>query len=149
SDGTRQRHIAHGVCRSGEGDLAPRLKRLFGELQAVIAEYQPNAAAVESTFVNKDAVGTLKLGQARGVVLLAASLAELEVGEYAPNAVKKAVVGVGHADKRQIQHMIRLQFPGIELSGPDAADALAIGLCHLWHLQSGQRLAKAVMRAKG
>ncbi|MGC9419947.1 MAG: crossover junction endodeoxyribonuclease RuvC, partial [Rhodovulum sp.] len=98
-------------------------------------------------FVNRDAAGTLKLGQARGIVLLVPARAGIAVGEYAPNAVKKAVVGVGHADKRQVEHMVRLQFPGIDIAGPDAADALAIAMCHAFHLASGNRLAAALARA--
>ena len=98
--------------------------------------FVPDAAAVEQTFVNKDAVGTLKLGQARGVALLAPAQAGIAVGEYAPNAVKKAIVGVGHAQKQQVEHMVRFQLPGVELAGPDAADALAIAICHARHLQS-------------
>jgi crossover junction endodeoxyribonuclease RuvC len=87
-------------------------------LCAVIIAHAPTAAAVEQTFVNKDAVGTLKLGQARGIALLAPAEAGLEIGEYAPNAVKKAVVGVGHAGKEQVQHMVRHQLPGVNLPAP-------------------------------
>ena len=101
----------------------------------MIAEYAPDAAAVEQTFVNKDATGTLKLGQARGIALLAPAEAGLEIGEYAPNAVKKTVVGVGHAAKEQIQHMVRFMLPGVEFAGPDAADALAVAICHAHHSQ--------------
>jgi len=93
--------------------------------------------------------GTLKLGQARGVALLALAQAGLEVGEYAPNAVKKAVVGVGHADKRQIEHMVRHQLPGLTLAGADAADALAIAICHAHHLQGAGRFARALAAAGG
>ena len=138
-DGPRLRHIGNGVIRSvgteGAGDLGARLSWLFRGLCAVIAEYQPDAAAVEQTFVNKDASGTLKLGQARGIALLAPAEAGIAVGEYAPNAVKKAVVGVGHAGKEQVQHMVRVQLPGVEFDSADAADALAIAICHAHHLQ--------------
>lgn len=143
----RLSHIANGHCCSGEGTLAARLLSLHDQLTAIVARYVPDAAAVEQTFVNRDAAGTLKLGQARGIALLVPARAGLEVGEYAPNAVKKSVVGVGHADKRQIDHMVRLQFPGIEIAGADAADALAIALCHAHHLQTGGRLAAALARA--
>ena len=146
-DGSRMRHVAHGTCLSGSGDLATRLLCLHGALSAVVAVHAPTHAAVEQTFVNSDPVGTLKLGQARGIALLVPAQAGLEVGEYAPNAIKKAVVGVGHADKAQIAHMIGLQFPGLSVDGPDAADALAIALCHAWHVQSSGRLAAAVRRA--
>ena len=145
-DGSRLRHVANGVIRSdgtGGADLAARLSVLFRGLCAVIAEYAPDAAAVEQTFVNKDAVGTLKLGQARGVALLAPAEAGLEVGEYAPNAVKKTVVGVGHAGKEQVQHMVRVQLPGVRFDSADAADALAIAICHARHLQGRSlRLAR-------
>ncbi len=135
-DGPRLRHIANGVVHSDQGELGVRLLRLYRGLCAVIIAHAPMAAAVEQTFVNKDAVGTLKLGQARGIALLAPAEAGLDIGEYAPNAVKKAVVGVGHAGKEQVQHMVRHQLPGVEFAGPDAADALAIAICHAHHLQS-------------
>lgn len=144
--GARLSHVANGICHStGEG-LALRLLSLHRQLSEVLRLYRPDAAAVEQTFVNKDAVATLKLGQARGVALLVPAEAGIAVGEYAPNAVKKAVVGVGHADKGQVLHMVRLQLPGVAVAGPDAADALAIAICHAHHLQSGGRLAAAVAR---
>jgi crossover junction endodeoxyribonuclease RuvC len=96
----------------------------------------PHEAAVEATFVNKDASSTLKLGQARGVAMLVPALAGLDVAEYAPNAVKKAVIGVGHGDKRQIQLMVRMLLPKAVFDGADAADALAIAICHAHHRQS-------------
>lgn len=146
-DGPRLRHVANGVIRSGTDgsqDLGARLSQLFRGLSAVIAEYAPDAAAVEQTFVNKDAAGTLKLGQARGIALLAPAEAGLSVGEYAPNAVKKTVVGVGHAGKEQVQHMVRVQLPGVQFESADAADALAIAICHAHHLQGRQvRIAGA------
>jgi crossover junction endodeoxyribonuclease RuvC len=148
--GARIAHVANGICHSdgSEGDLAWRLRSLHEQLTAVFAAHCPDAAAVEHTFVNKDAVATLKLGQARGIALLVPAQAGLAVGEYAPNAVKKAVVGVGHAAKVQVDHMVRLHLPGVKLSGPDAADALAIAICHAHHLQSSGRL-QAALRAAG
>ncbi|HDR29032.1 crossover junction endodeoxyribonuclease RuvC [Rhodovulum sp.] len=143
----RLAHVANGICRSGDGALAERLLSLHDQLCEIVTRHAPDAAAVEQTFVNRDGAGTLKLGQARGVAVLVPARAGMTVGEYAPNAVKKAVVGVGHADKRQIDHMVRLQFPGIEIAGPDAADALAIALCHAFHLAAGGRLAAALARA--
>lgn len=134
-DGPRLRHLGNGVVHSEAGELGPRLAALYRGLCAVIAEFCPDAAAVEQTFVNKDASGTLKLGQARGIALLAPAEAGLEIGEYAPNAVKKTVVGVGHAAKEQIQHMVRFMLPGVEFAGPDAADALAVAICHAHHSQ--------------
>lgn len=145
--GTRLRHIANGLCL-GEGDaLAARLLALHTQLHAVLSEYRPSHAAVEQTFVNRDAAGTLKLGQARGIAMLVPAQFGLSVGEYAPNAVKKAVVGVGHADKGQIDHMVRMQLPGCTPAGPDAADALAIAICHAFHVQSATKLADAVRAA--
>lgn len=142
-EGSRLRHVANGILHSEGKDLAKRLLVLHEGLAAVIATHAPEAAAVEQTFVNKDAVATLKLGQARGIALLAPAQAGLEVGEYAPNAIKKTVVGVGHADKVQVQHMVRHQLPGVSFEGPDAADALAIAICHAFHLQSAARMGAA------
>lgn len=149
--GARLTHVANGICHSDkeDGELAQRLVSLHSQLTEVLRRFQPDAAAVEHTFVNKDAVATLKLGQARGIALLVPAQAGLVIGEYAPNAVKKAVVGVGHAAKDQVDHMVRLQLPGVEIAGPDAADALAIAICHAHHLQSAGRLAAAVRRAAG
>ncbi len=131
--GSRLRHVANGVCRSGGDTLAARLLSLFDQLSVICRTFAPEAAAVEQTFVNKDGAATLKLGQARGIALLVPAQFGLEVGEYAPNTVKKTVVGVGHADKVQIAHMVRMQLPGVELAGPDAADALAVAICHARH----------------
>lgn len=148
SNGSRLSHVANGICKSdGTADLSERLLSLHAQLTEVFQTYQPEAAAVEQTFVNKDAVATLKLGQARGVALLVPAQAGLRVGEYLPNAVKKAVVGVGHADKKQIDHMVRVYLPGIKIAGADAADALAIAICHAHHCQSAGHLARAVMKA--
>ncbi|MEM9139338.1 MAG: crossover junction endodeoxyribonuclease RuvC, partial [Pseudomonadota bacterium] len=140
----RLRHVANGVCATGSGDLAGRLADLYAQIDAVISRFQPVEAAVEHTFVNKDAAGTLKLGQARAISLLVPAQHGLAVGEYAPNAVKKALVGVGHADKGQIQHMIAMLLPGAEVSGADAADALAVAICHAWTAGAGARIARAV-----
>ena len=145
--GSRISHVANGICHSQAGDLAPRLLSLHQQLTDIFATYQPEEAAVEQTFVNKDAVATLKLGQARAIALLVPAQAGVPIGEYAPNAVKKAVVGVGHAAKQQIEHMVKIQLPGVKLAGPDAADALAIAICHSFHAQSHNTLAKALARA--
>lgn len=144
--GPKLRHIANGTCRSEGSDLGARLLSLAVQLEALLAEHSPDAAAVEQTFVNRDGAGTLKLGQARGVAMVTLARAGLGIGEYAPNAVKKAVVGVGHADKDQIGHMVRLHLPGAAPASPDAADALAIAICHAHHLQSAGRL-EAALRA--
>lgn len=151
--GARLTHVANGICHSapgvGEGDLAQRLLSLHAQLTEVLRQWQPDTAAVEHTFVNKDAVATLKLGQARGIALLVPAQFGLTVGEYAPNAVKKTVVGVGHAAKVQVDHMVRLHLPGVRIAGPDAADALAIAICHSHHVQSSTRLQDALRRAAG
>jgi len=145
-EGSRLTHLADGVCVSGEGALADRLARLYEALDLVHERHSPEAAAVEQTFVNKDATGTLKLGQARAVALLVPARRGIPVAEYAPNAVKKAVVGVGHADKAQVAHMIRMLLPGAQPSGPDAADALAITICHAWAAAATARRTAAAAR---
>jgi len=150
--GSRLTHVANGVCGSGTGagsgaGLAERLAHLHREIEAVVLAQRPDQAAVEHTFVNKDAAGTLKLGQARAISLLVPAQRGLPVAEYAPNAVKKAVVGVGHADKAQIQHMVKLLLPGVRLAGPDAADALAVAICHAWAAAVGTRMAAALESA--
>lgn len=145
--GSRLTHIRNGLCHSSGDDLGRRLLSLHEQLTDVFATFQPEAAAVEQTFVNRDGAGTLKLGQARGIAMLVPAQAGIAVGEYAPNAVKKAIVGVGHAEKHQIAHMIGIHFPGIKIAGADAADALAIAITHSHHLQSSNRLQAAIARA--
>ncbi len=146
--GPRLRHVANGTFHSAGDDLAQRLLSLHRQLAEVLARHTPDCAAVEQTFVNKDAVATLKLGHARAIALLVPAQAGLAVGEYAPNAVKKTVVGVGKAAKEQVQHMVRMQLPGVQIAGPDAADALAVAICHAHHLGPAGRRA-AVIRAAG
>ncbi len=131
--GNRLGHVDSGVCQPQGSDLATRLLDLHRLLSDVVARFGPDLAAVEQTFVNKDGSGTLKLGQARGIALLVPAQAGIPVSEYAPNTVKKTVVGVGHADKRQVEHMVRLQLPGADPTRADAADALAIAICHAHH----------------
>ena len=146
-DGSRLRHVANGICHSTGDDLAIRLLSLHRQLTEVVQRYAPTTAAVEQTFVNKDAVATLKLGQARGIALLVPAQAGLSIGEYAPNKVKKTVVGVGHAAKVQIDHMVKMQLPGVKIEGPDAADALAIAICHAHYFRSAGMLEAAMRRA--
>lgn len=146
--GGRLLHVANGICTTSPGELAGRLAALHTQIEAVIVAHAPDEAAVEQTFVNKDAAGTLKLGQARAISLLVPAQHGLPVAEYAPNAVKKAVVGVGHADKRQIQHMIGHLLPGAKPAGADAADALAIAICHAWRAGTGARMAAALEAAR-
>jgi len=146
-EGSRLSHVGNGICKSAGDDLAARLLSLHEQLSAIMAEFSPDTAAVEQTFVNKDGVATLKLGQARGIALLVPAQFGLLVGEYAPNKVKKTVVGVGHADKAQVAHMVRVQLPGVDLAGADAADALAIAICHAHHARASDVIARAALRA--
>ena len=123
--GNRLSYVADGVVKtSPDATLADRLVQLHAGLREIIAEYTPEEAAVEETFVNKNPVSTLKLGQARGIVLLVPALAGLHVAEYLPNLVKKTVVGAGHASKEQVQMMVKTLLPGAKVTGADAADAL-------------------------
>ena len=137
--GSRLSHVANGIYKTGQGELSDRLLELFDALSTIVARYDPDAAAVETTFVNKNGASTLKLGHARGIAMLVPARAGLPVGEYAPNAIKKAVVGVGHADKGQVAHMVRMQLPGVEINGADAADALAVAICHAHHRETAAR----------
>ena len=145
--GNSLRFVGSGTIRSDEKcDLATRLKQLHEGLATILHDMKPDEAAVEQTFVNKDAVATLKLGQARGVVMLVPALAGLPVAEYAPNAVKKTVIGVGHGDKAQIHMMVKVLLPKATFDTDDAADAIAIAICHAHHRQSAAgrlRLASA------
>ncbi len=146
-EGNRISHVENGSCASKGEDLATRLLSLFEQLTEVTNRLQPDSAAVEQTFVNKDGAVTLKLGQARAVAMLVPAIAGLEVGEYAPNTVKKTVVGVGHAQKQQVEHMVKMQLPRVRIDGPDAADALAIALCHAHHMRAASNRAAALARA--
>jgi crossover junction endodeoxyribonuclease RuvC len=148
SDGVRLRHIAHGVVRSDRADeLAQRLVQLFEGLTQVLQEWRPASAAAEETFVNKNPVSTLKLGQARGVVLLAPALLGIPVAEYTPNHVKKSVVGVGHAAKEQVHAMVGRLLPGVGVQSGDAADALAVAITHAHALASKRAISSGVRTA--
>jgi len=143
-EGNRLRHVAHGVVRVGSSaPLAERLRELFDGVAAIVEAQRPVEAAVEETFVNVNPGSTLKLGQARGVVLLAPARAGLPVFEYAANLVKKSVTGVGHADKRQIAMMIGRLLPGVEAVS-DAADALAVAICHAHHRATARKVEAAL-----
>lgn len=134
SIGARLVHVANGRVTSDDArPMGERLVQLHRGLAAVIAEYRPDAAAVEETFVNKNPSSTLKLGLARGIAMLVPAQAGIPVAEYAANAIKKSVVGVGHAAKEQVQMMVARLLPGVSLAGPDAADALAVAICHAHH----------------
>ena len=142
ADGNRLAHLANGQIRTDAGmPLPQRLAALADQLEALIRDHAPAAAAVEEVFVNKNPQSTLKLGQARGVVLMCAARAGIEVGEYAPTLVKKAVVGTGGADKAQVHAMVSRLLPGVKIAGADAADALAVAITHAHHLATSRRIA--------
>jgi len=146
--GNRLVHVANGrVTSDAAATMAERLVQLHDGLIAVLEKWRPEEAAVEETFVNTNPASTLKLGQARGIALLVPARLGLPVAEYAANAVKKAVVGAGHADKTQIQAMVKRLMPGVEFAGPDAADALAIAICHAHHSASRNAWAKGTVMA--
>lgn len=141
ASGNRLSHVANGQVRTDPGaELPRRLLDLSERLASMLAEHRPDAAAVEEVFVNDNPQSTLKLGQARGVVLLAAAARGIEVGEYAPSLVKKAVVGTGRADKAQVRAMVQRLLPGARIAGPDAADALAVAITHAHHLATRRAL---------
>jgi crossover junction endodeoxyribonuclease RuvC len=141
ADGNRLSHIANGQIRTDAArPLSERLVKLARELGDVLAEYVPAAAAVEEVFVNENPQSTLKLGQARGVVLLCAAQRDIAVGEYAARLVKKAVVGTGAAAKQQVHAMVSMLLPGAKIAGADAADALAVAITHAHHLASNRAL---------
>lgn len=134
SEGNRLRFVACGTLTPRvEPSLAERLAELHEGLKALIALHRPDEAAVEETFVNAGARSALQLGQARGVALMTPASMGLVVGEYAANLVKKSVVGTGHAEKAQVQLMVRTLLPTADFKGADAADALAIAICHAHH----------------
>ncbi len=141
AEGNRLSHIANGRLKTDSGAPLPRrLAHLDTMLAALLADRTPDAAAVEEVFVNANPQSTLKLGQARGVVICAAARTGLEVGEYAARLVKKSVVGVGNAEKSQVHAMVARLLPGTKIDGPDAADALAVAICHAHHLASARVL---------
>jgi crossover junction endodeoxyribonuclease RuvC len=147
SDGVRLAYVASGHVGSvSEDSLAYRLRAIFEGLTSVIASFKPHEAAIEETFVNDNARATLKLGQARGMALLAPALKGLTVAEYTPNLVKKSVVGTGHAEKRQIQAMIGFLMPKARFESADEADALAIAICHANHRSSPAARAARALR---
>jgi len=144
AEGNRLSHLANGQIRTdSKAELAARLVDLHARLLAVLAEHRPGAAAVEEVFVNDNPQSTLKLGQARGVVLLAAASLGVLVGEYAPRLVKKAVVGTGGAEKAQVHAMVQRLLPGVRIAGADSADALAVAITHAHHLASARALGRS------
>jgi crossover junction endodeoxyribonuclease RuvC len=142
AEGNRLSHIANGQLRTDPAAPLPeRLADLARQLETLIGEQSPAAAAVEEVFVNKNPQSTLKLGQARGVVLMTAARSGIPVAEYAARLVKKAVVGNGNAEKVQVHAMVSRLLPGAKIAGPDAADALAVAITHAHHLASARRIA--------
>src|SRR5712671_7230976 len=140
--GNRLSYVADGVVHAPTDlPLAERLVVLFRHVIDVLERFRPDEAAVEETFVNKNAASTLKLGVARGVVLLAPAERGLPVAEYSANLVKKAVVGAGHAEKSQVQLMVGRLLSGCDSSEPDAADALAVAICHAQHAETRRLLS--------
>jgi len=140
AEGNRLSHIANGQLKTDPGEELPkRLAHLATMIDAVIADYSPQSAAVEEIFVNKNPQSTLKLSQARGVALMIAARAGLDVGEYAARLVKKAVVGTGSAEKAQVHAMVQRLLPGAKIAGPDSADALAVAITHAHHLATARR----------
>jgi crossover junction endodeoxyribonuclease RuvC len=141
AEGNRLSHIANGQIRTdSKAPLPARLVELHDGLQRLIEQYQPAGAGVEEVFVNVNPQSTLKLGQARGVVLLCAARSGIIVGEYSAKIIKKAVVGVGGADKVQVHAMVARLLPGVQIAGADAADALAVAITHAHHIASARAL---------
>ena len=140
AEGNRLSHLANGQLTTKTADELPkRLASLGEQLEALIADHQPDGAAVEEVFVNANPQSTLKLGQARGVIIMVAARSGIDVGEYAARLVKKAVVGVGNAEKAQVHAMVSRLLPGVKIAGPDAADALAVAITHAHRLASARR----------
>ena len=139
AEGNRLSHVANGELKTRTAAPLPeRLADLANQLEALLAAHRPDGAAVEEVFVNKNPQSTLKLGQARGVALMLAARAGIEVGEYAARLVKKAVVGNGNAEKAQVHAMVSRLLPGVPIAGPDAADALAVAITHAHHLATSR-----------
>ncbi len=150
AEGNELHHVANGTVTSvAAASLAERLCQIHAGICDVLAEYVPDEAAVEETFVNKNPSSTLLLGQARGVVVLAPALFGIPVSEYAANLIKKALVGVGHADKKQVRAMVRALVPTAMVDQADAADALAVAICHAHHRASPIAAAAAAAAGGG
>ena len=146
-EGPRLIYIADGSVHSeADRPLAERLLQIHQQLLEVLRSFSPDEAAIEETFVNRDARATLKLGQARGAVMLAPASLAIPVCEYAPNVIKKSVVGAGHADKDQVKHMVKILLPKAQLNSADSIDALAIAICHAHHRRP-HSLAKELARS--
>lgn len=150
AEGNRLTHIANGQLKTDtSAPLPQRLAVLGQQLEALLAEQRPDTAAVEEVFVNANPQSTLKLGQARGVAIMIAARAGIEVGEYSARLVKKAVVGIGKAEKAQVHAMVSRLLPGAKIAGPDAADALAVAITHAHHLASARLVKSSPERGTG
>jgi crossover junction endodeoxyribonuclease RuvC len=147
SEGSRLIYVADGAVHSdADLPLAERLLQIHEQLISVLKEFTPDEAAVEETFVNVDARATLKLGQARGAAMLAPAMLNIPVSEYAPNQIKKSVVGAGHAEKAQVKHMVKVLLPKAVMKTADSTDALAIAICHAHH-RGSQKLKDLLARS--
>ncbi len=147
AEGSRLIYVADGAVHSdADAPLAERLLQIHTQVLEVLRQYAPDEAAVEETFVNSDARATLKLGQARGAVMLAPASCRIPVSEYAPNQIKKSVVGAGHAEKQQVKHMVKMLLPKAVLKTADSTDALAIAICHAHH-RGARSLVAALVRS--
>lgn len=134
AEGSRLIYVADGAVHSdADAPLAQRLLQIHEQVLRILKEFAPDEAAIEETFVNTDARATLKLGQARGVIMLAPASLQIPVSEYAANTIKKSVVGAGHAEKAQVKHMVKVLLPRAALKTADSTDALAIAICHAHH----------------
>lgn len=145
TSGSSLRYVAAGRVDTPpvSAGLSARLAFLFTALQKIVAEHAPDEAAIEETFMNNNAASAIKLGMARGVVFLAPAMAGLSVAEYGANLIKKSVSGYGHADKNQVAHMVKILLPKAVLDTPDAADALAVAICHAHHRNTPAALKEA------
>ena len=133
-ENNKLKHVSNGACKTNANEeLSVRLLTIYNELSGIIKKFSPNSCAIETTFVNKDVAGALKLGQARGVALIPPAAAGIKVFEYAPRLIKKTVVGAGNADKNQVKTMIQFQLPGIIFENNDASDAIGVALYHAFH----------------
>ena len=139
AEGNRLSHLANGQVKTNASTPLPeRLAELARQIENLLTEHQPDTSAVEEVFVNANPQSTLKLGQARGVIIMLAARSGIPVGEYAARLVKKAVVGTGNAEKAQVHAMVQRLLPGVRITGPDAADALAVAITHAHHMASAR-----------
>lgn len=150
AEGNRLSAVANGTIRAKDNlPLSQRLHQIFAELRVVLGKHGPAECAIEETFVNNNSRSTLKLGHARAAAVLAAAETGLPVFEYSPNAVKKSVVGSGHADKNQVSAMVKMLLPGAVADSADSADALAVAICHAHHRGTESRMAQAMAGRRG